>query len=200
MNSIYKIINKITNDIYIGSALNFSKRKYYHIYYLDKNKHHSIILQNSWNKYGKENFEFIVIEDNIEKEKLIEREQFYIDTFNPKFNCSKTAGSPLGVKHTLQARINMSKSHLGKKLTPESIAKRTAKVLGTKRSEETKRKLRESAYKISVIQCDLNDNIIKEWESASKASNELQIVQSHICACCKGKRKTTGGFKWKYKN
>ncbi len=145
---IYKIQNLNTNEIYIGSAINFAKRKYYHLYDLKNNKHHSIILQNSFNKHGEKNFEFSIIEEVYEKENLIKKEQFYIDTLKPKYNCSKTAGSPLGVKHTLQARLNMSKAHLGKKLTPESIAKRTLKQsgenhwsYGKERPEETKKKL-----------------------------------------------------------
>lgn len=148
---IYKIQNLKTNQIYIGSAINFAKRKYYHLYDLKNNKHHSIILQNSFNKHGEENFEFSVIEEVYEKENLIKREQYYIDTLKPKYNCSKTAGSPLGVKHTLQARLNMSKAHLGKKLTPESIAKRTLKQsgenhwsYGKERPEETKKKVSKS--------------------------------------------------------
>ena len=28
----------------------------------------------------------------------------------------------------------------------------------------------------------------------------LKIGQPHIIQCCKGKRKTAGGFKWRYKN
>ena len=78
---------------------------------LKKNKHHSPILQNYWNKYGEDAFSFKIIEEIFEDEQLLVREQYYIDSLNPKFNCSKTAGSPLGVKHTLQSRINMSNAH-----------------------------------------------------------------------------------------
>lgn len=130
MMGIYKIENIITNEIYIGSALDFQKRKWSHQHELRKNKHHSPILQNSWNKYGEENFKFLIIEDVQNKEDLIKREQHYIDILNPKYNCCKIAGSPLGVKHTLQSRINMSNAHLGKKLSKESIEKRSLKQSG----------------------------------------------------------------------
>ncbi len=204
---VYKIENKITNDIYVGSAINLTKRKYYHLYDLKNNKHHSIILQNSYNKYGEENFGFSILEEVYEKENLIIREQYHIDTLNPKFNCSKIAGSPLGVKHTLQARLNMSEAH--KKLTKEQRNhKDTCKCficlkitptnywLGKKRSLDTKQKL-----SIPIIQCDMEGNEIKEWFGASEAANELGLYQSHITACCKKLygRKSIGGFKWKYK-
>jgi len=130
MTCIYKIENLKTNEIYVGSALDFQKRKWVHQHKLRKNKHHSPILQNSWNKHGEENFKFLIIEEVENKYDLIKREQFYIDTLNPKYNCSKIAGSPLGVKHTLASRINMSNAHLGKKLSKESIKKRTLKQSG----------------------------------------------------------------------
>ena len=50
----------------------------------------------------------------------------------------------------------------------------------------------------AVIQMDINDNYIKEWSSAKLAMKTLNI--SHIGDICKGKGKTSGGFKWKYKN
>ena len=32
------------------------------------------------------------------------------------------------------------------------------------------------------------------------AANELKINLGCMCACCRGKRKTAGGFIWKYAN
>lgn len=49
-----------------------------------------------------------------------------------------------------------------------------------------------------VAQYDLYDNLIKVWECVQYASNELEIDNSSICKCAKGKIKTAGGFKWKY--
>lgn len=49
-----------------------------------------------------------------------------------------------------------------------------------------------------IQQYDLNNNLIKKWESISEASNQLKINCGHIGSCCKGDRKTAGGFIWKY--
>ena len=116
MGSIYQIKNVITNDIYIGSALSFKKRKYYHIYDLKNKKHHSHILQNSWNKHGEDAFLFSIIEDVTNNSDLLIREQYWIDELNPRYNISKIAGSCFGVKHSPQSRLNMSISHKGKPL------------------------------------------------------------------------------------
>jgi hypothetical protein len=43
-------------------------------------------------------------------------------------------------------------------------------------------------------------NLIKEWNDITQASKELNIYNSNISMCCKGKLKTTGGYIWKYKN
>jgi len=42
-------------------------------------------------------------------------------------------------------------------------------------------------------------NILKEWDSISQISKELNIQKSGISKCCSGKLETSGGFKWKYK-
>lgn len=47
-----------------------------------------------------------------------------------------------------------------------------------------------------VCQLDLNDNIIKIFNSLQEAQRNLKI--SHIWDVIIGKRKTAGGFKWKY--
>lgn len=51
---------------------------------------------------------------------------------------------------------------------------------------------------LKVIQYDNNENIIKIWDSIKEASLELKIKDSNISLCCKGKRKSAGGFKWVY--
>ena len=57
---IYKIRNKQNNKVYIGSAVDIKKRWRDHKWHLKENKHHNPHLQFSFNKYGLENFEFII--------------------------------------------------------------------------------------------------------------------------------------------
>ena len=62
---IYAIKNIATNQIYIGSVYKatFYKRFKQHLNGLIKNKHENSKLQNSYNKYGEENFEFYIVDD-----------------------------------------------------------------------------------------------------------------------------------------
>lgn len=51
----------------------------------------------------------------------------------------------------------------------------------------------------SVIQMDVNFNKIREFRSIKEAERETGVNNSKICACCKERRNTAGGFRWKYK-
>lgn len=61
ISGIYKIINKINNKFYLGSSKNLHKRWLRHKNDLKNNKHHNQALQRAYNKYGLDNFEFIII-------------------------------------------------------------------------------------------------------------------------------------------
>lgn len=84
---IYKIKNILTGEFYIGSSKCLKRRWIIHSYKLKKGNHANIILQRAWNKYGEDNIKFEVIEF-CEKDKLFEREQYYLDDLKPKYNIS----------------------------------------------------------------------------------------------------------------
>ncbi len=53
---IYKIVNIITERVYIGQTIEFNKRKINHFLALVGNYHYNNHLQASFNKYGKRMF------------------------------------------------------------------------------------------------------------------------------------------------
>ena len=73
MKVIYEIVCKSTNKKYVGSALNHIKRKREHFYNLKNNKHCNKKLQNAFNKYGENCFEFNIIEIVDNENMLIEK-------------------------------------------------------------------------------------------------------------------------------
>lgn len=98
---IYQIKNKINNKSYIGSSSRLKLRWNRHLTDLKCNVHHSLALQRAFHKYGYDNFEFIILE-NCGIEKLLEREQYYLDNLKPEYNICKIAGNCLGVKHSTE--------------------------------------------------------------------------------------------------
>lgn len=48
-----------------------------------------------------------------------------------------------------------------------------------------------------VYQYDLLGNFIKEWDCLSDVQRYLNILVTHITACCNGRQKTAGGYIWK---
>jgi group I intron endonuclease len=51
----------------------------------------------------------------------------------------------------------------------------------------------------ATLQYDMEENFIKEWECAKIAAIVLGICYSGITQCCSGRRKSAGGFIWRYK-
>ena len=51
---------------------------------------------------------------------------------------------------------------------------------------------------ISIIQLNLDGQFIREWSAEREVERELGINHSNIALCCKGKRKSAGGFRWVY--
>lgn len=104
---IYQILNKITNKSYIGStSQTIYKRIHHHLCMLRKGTHKNSHLQHTWDKYGEDNFTFIIL-DNVEKEHVLAKEQEYIDLFGIEnlYNINSFAtGTNQFSKETLEKR------------------------------------------------------------------------------------------------
>lgn len=111
---IYKITCTVNGRVYVGSSINVIERKCQHFSLLRKGSHPSKFLQNSFNKYQEENFEFELIEGVIDKSILESREQFWIDEINPKFNLRRIAKSNAGYIHSDETKAKWKKLRAGK--------------------------------------------------------------------------------------
>lgn len=52
----------------------------------------------------------------------------------------------------------------------------------------------------AVRQYDLDGNFINEFDTLTQATIKTGVNTSKICAVCKGRRKTAGGYRWAYAN
>ena len=178
---IYKIENKITKYIYVGSSVNLSNRKSRHFKDLEKNIHHSIILQRAVNKYKIENFEFIILEE-CDKKDLINREQYYLDTLQPLYNILPIAGSSLGCKQSKETILKLKKYALENNIKPPEIT------------------WKERQQKVYMLDKE-NLEILHEFDSLSQACRFLgkkETFASTISSCCNNKRFSAFGYRWSY--
>ena len=86
---IYCIRNKINNKKYIGqTAWNINERLNKHKGQLINNKHYSKNLQEDFNKFGIDNFEFFILDEftfsdkELLKKVLLDMEKFYINLWD----------------------------------------------------------------------------------------------------------------------
>jgi len=84
----------------------------------------------------------------------------------------------------------------GIKTREETKIKISLKNLGKKLSEDAKKKISESKF-VGVTMMDINNNIIKNFDSIKTASEIMNINRCCISDCINGRQKTAGGYKWK---
>lgn len=129
---IYCIEHRESGKRYVGSAENLDRRFKKHIKQLENGEHHSPKLQATWNKYGADAFDFIIVMlCPIEELLLREQEELDIlDTVEFGYNISRFANAPMrGRTQSEEAKAKMRESH-----------KNRAPI-----SEETRERLREAA-------------------------------------------------------
>ena len=155
ISGIYKIINKVNKKYYIGSSNNILKRKCDHFWMLQNEIHDNCHLQAAYKKYSKENFEFIIIEQNIPIDQLLIVEQKYLDVAKKeKRKCYNISFIAERLEMSEETKRKISISNTGKIMSEQSKlkmslvrkGKRTGKdnpMYGKCHTQETKQKISE---------------------------------------------------------
>lgn len=143
---IYGIFNIEAGKVYIGSAVNISRRYREHLKKLRKGEHHSPHLQRAWNRDGPGAFMLKALR-YVEREQLLSAEQELIDFFQAAwdeagYNICPSAGSSLGRKVSDETREKIAAAHRGKRLSDAHKAAIGAGSRGRKKPEETIKKMR----------------------------------------------------------
>lgn len=137
---VYVIRSKIDSRTYVGSTVNIRKRIHGHKSDLRQDKHGNPRLQNFVNKYGLQSLSFAVLE-RCHADKLIEREQHYMDTMHPAFNICPKAGTILGVKRSRKFIEAMRMRMKGTKPSAKMLEAARKKNTGRQLSYEHKRSI-----------------------------------------------------------
>lgn len=193
MKCIYAIENKLNHKMYVGMTNNYKKRIEYHLYELRHNKHHSKKLQRAFNKYGEENFEFLVLLETDKMEGLELKEKEFIkkfDTYKNGYNCSEGGEKlpnykqPEKTRKALLKRNKGNKYSLGKKM-PQSAKEKISKSNSGKRNGMYGRKHTEEELKIMSIKAKENwknnyDKIYKKISEANKSEKRRKEVSKQM--------------------
>lgn len=106
-----------------------------------------------------------------------------------------------------ETKKKMSNSHngksavwnIGRTLSEEHKRKISESKKGTKIPKETIEKVSKSRQK-PIEQYNKENIFLNEFNDGVEAENVTGIHRSHISQCCNGKRKTAGGYIWRFKN
>lgn len=191
---IYCWVNNVNNKCYVGSSVNFSIRlyKYYSFKYLNGSKS---AINKALLKYGYSNFSLHILE-HCDKEKSINREQYFIDLLKPEYNILSKAGSSLGFKHsedTLKkykdrkvsetTKKNLSLAASERVLSNKEKEKLSLSRLGKNLSLDTRNKISISTSKLwgAPVQVkDIESNTIQQYLSLTDAANAVKVSRTAV--------------------
>ena len=142
---IYKIINAVNGNFYVGSTNNAVERFRVHRNRLRRNQHHTKHLQAAWNKYGEAAFVFHIIEVVPEGQSLQAAEDVWLAEWVGKSECynhGMRSDAPwLGAAKEDHPMYGKERSESTKQLLRDARLQQPDPRTGTKHSEETKQKI-----------------------------------------------------------
>lgn len=123
---IYLIKNKLNGKCYVGQSIDIEARWKQHI--IDSKNKCNQAIHKAISKYGKENFEFSVLEE-CSADELDEREIHWIkelDTFNSNsgYNCTLGGGGRNEGKDSYSAEYNRVRQKAYRESNPENVRSR----------------------------------------------------------------------------
>lgn len=173
---IYAIKNRINNKMYVGKSVNIKKRKSYHFWLLRTNNHFNPKLQSAFNKYGEENFEFVILE-KCNKDELDDKEIKYINrynTINDGYNICEGGEGSLGRTLSEETKQKISNANTGRK--QDEVAKK-------RKSEIMKELWKTAEYRKKMKQRPKP----KPWNKGRRHTEE---EKKHLSEKLKGRRIT----------
>lgn len=183
--TVYIFVNKTNSKVYIGKTVDS---------YLGRWKEHKNLIgksskyfYKSLEKYGWFGFDrFVIYQTPIIKDReecdilILDKEMYYIKTFksndrNFGYNLTEGGDGPVGMKHSETTKKLLSEKHSG-----THHWKYGTKNIGG----------------ISILQFDLDFNLIKEWPSIKEVERELGYKSNIIGRVCNRYSDSAYGFVW----
>jgi group I intron endonuclease len=199
---IYQIRCKVSNTIYVGGTKNIKKRFKEHMSALRNKTHHNTHLQRSYMKYGKNAFEYCVLEECCATD-VFNIEQHHLDHifYNniPRYNTDKTAKGDMSYA-TKQTRKKLSICNKHKIVSTEQREKISKTLTGRKRSAAACKKQRKSIIQtisepFILVDCNgIHHNGLCIKDFADEHHTKCGSHTSGLYAVLSGKRRYYKGW------
>jgi group I intron endonuclease len=209
---VYTIKNLANGKFYVGQTTKLYNRKEWHFSRLRNNKHPNKHLQRAYNRYGRNNFTFEIIE-TCAIDILLSREHHWClllgaDKKETGYNIRPT-GEDKYCPHTEETRRKISKSQRGK-ITPEEVKEKIRiALLGRSLSKEHVKKIADGNRgkkrgfykggvnrKVVVINTETKDRQI--FDSISICAAHFKLPPSNISLYLKNGKNMKKIFKISY--
>jgi group I intron endonuclease len=222
ISGIYKIENLINGKIYVGSAVDIELRKKQHFNHsLKSSKYQNPHLRNAMDKYGRENFDFYILEYVTNIIDILITEQYYIDWLEPEYNINPKSNSRLGSITSEITKQKQSETHKERlRNNPDAVHKLRKQLddirprgempleqkdkisktkLGSKHTQETRRKMSQHSWSLGKTGFSSISGVKVYcielnlvFGSALDAERQLGISNSSIIQCCRNKVASAG--------
>lgn len=146
---VYKIFSP--RGCYIGSTINIPRRLRTHNFVLRRGTHHSPMLQSAYDKYGELRVEILFSASPLvcTRESLLRREQTFLDSTCPRYNCSLEAKSPASDP---RVGYKISRANKGRIVSEETRRKISAAKMGHTTSQSARKKMREAKLGVALTE------------------------------------------------
>lgn len=217
---IYLWTNLVNGKKYVGQTNCFKNRMAQY-----RNGSFNVRMRKAIEEYGIENFEITILERDVAKESLDEREQYWLDYYKSYdeqygYNICQFAGSTRGYKltpeqcHALSIRVSGEGNGMyGKKHTKEWCKEHSDwlkdkwanneeyrefwsdKMSGKNNYFYGKRFYGDTNGHAKTIRCVELDKI---YTTVKEAAEECGMSRQNISHALNGRQKTAGGYHWEY--
>ena len=183
--------------MYVGQSTEINTRWIKHRYQLRHNIHKNTHLQNSFNKYGENNFEFVILQECEEKQ-LNKLEQSTIDDNPDCYNMVKYVEDVRGKKNPFFGKKHRESSKLlMSKWKKKNFLGINNPNYGNKQTKETviKMALNNSHTKLSVDDVKQIADMLKENSTHQEIADKFNVSRTVITRISNGTRwaNVTGG-------
>jgi len=208
---IYRWINNENNYSYIGSSINLSNRLrlYFNYDFISEKSNNKSMIHDALIKYGYSKFTLEILE-YCDVSSVLEREQYYLDALNPKYNILKIAKSLTGFKHSNESILKRVSSFSDNQKIKKALKATESNegliedkplinfpLKGSSRSLNTIELMRKNHSRSKVVYKYKVDKVtlIAKYDSLRMAQKRTGLTREYIARCIKA-GKLAHNFSW----